>query len=190
MCLSWPACKLPVPHFYHACKFPKSFTWARIIVHVWRIWSNMGPTFSCTSILDHSLIFLNPHTLTLLHLHLTAYPGRTLGDTATGGWGRGLPMHGTAWSALAFSPPTPQSSSSSSSSLPSSCIFHFGGLVELIQRWWDPTYRNLVPTRESNSLTFNQTSDSKNEMGRNANPIKAKALRDNKERDTRFECRA
>lgn len=31
--------------------------------------------------------------------HLTAYPGRTLGDSATGGCGRGLYLHGTAWSA-------------------------------------------------------------------------------------------
>lgn len=28
--------------------------------------------------------------------HLTAYPGRTLGDSATGGCGRAFPLHGTA----------------------------------------------------------------------------------------------
>lgn len=40
-----------------------------------------------------------PHLHPLRSPHLTAYPGRTLGDSATGGCGRGLPVHGTAWSA-------------------------------------------------------------------------------------------
>lgn len=36
------------------------------------------------------------HPRPLRSPHLTAYPGRTLGDSATGGCGRGLPLHGTA----------------------------------------------------------------------------------------------
>lgn len=34
--------------------------------------------------------------------HLTAYPGRTLGDSATGGCGQSLPVHGSACSARPF----------------------------------------------------------------------------------------
>lgn len=44
----------------------------------------------------HPLLFL-PHSL--CPPHLTAYPGRSFGDAATGGCGQGLPVHGTAWSA-------------------------------------------------------------------------------------------
>lgn len=47
-----------------------------------------------------------PHLHSLRSPHLTAYPGRTLGDSATGGCGRGLSVHGTAWSAQPLlSPP-------------------------------------------------------------------------------------
>lgn len=88
-----------------------------LISHVWHIRSNTGLSLpsapACSRVLPDTSKSLTPSLSSIscphpLHSpHLIAYPGRTLGDAATGGCGHGLPVHCTAWSVGPLPPSLP-----------------------------------------------------------------------------------
>lgn len=98
-----------LPSIYHqSCLTRKVkygiFHLSRLLFFFWGVTLALPHTF--TPSLSSTSCSLPPVLSPLLSIsrllrppHLTAYPGRTLGDSCTGGCGRGLCLHGTAWSA-------------------------------------------------------------------------------------------